>query len=146
MYPYNSLQKKRKLEFLVEPNQDSFRTLSDVTGDEQGELEDRAGERASGVEFHFENEGEELQELGIIPDDEDEVKQLLSEKKSSSKSYREKREKLYTKWAEVHEQLSWELLCFQAVNPKGNNRELSPCMCPGRAQKKVECISLEGTL
>jgi hypothetical protein len=86
-----------------------------------------------------------MRKSSIIPDDEDEVGKLLSEKRNSSKSYREKREKLYAKWAGAHKQLGWELLCFQAVDPKGNTYELPPCTCPGREQRKIECISLEGT-
>ena len=71
---------------------------------------------------------------------------LLADKQPFSKSYRQKQEQLYHKWADIHEQLGWELLCFQAVNPKGNTRELVPCMCSNRSCKKVECVGLEGTL
>lgn len=147
MYPHDFLQKKRRLEDIVEPNRDIFRLLSDVAGEEQEKEEHSKEEQGSGFKILFEGDNDEMLNTGpVYPDDEDNTKWLLANKQSSSKSYRQKQEQLYTKWANIHEQLGWELLCFQAVDPKGNTQELPPCMCPGRISKKVECISLEGML
>ena len=143
----------------MEPSQDplpghSLRRLTDIAREiQQSEEREYAQPEEQGTELEFrENEKDESGFVRFGDDDDDddddddevEVKNILVAVKSSAKSYRQKQEQLREKWANIHEELAWELLSFQAVDPKDSTRKLPACACPQRNCKTVECISLEG--
>jgi hypothetical protein len=139
MYSFNTLQKKRKGGDIYGSSQGGFRRLKDIAREEQEEWHDANQEESSAAGSFTGNEDEEMQDAGSPPLDDD-VTWSFTNMHPSSKSYREKQEQLYAEWAKIHEELGWQLLCFQGV---GDARELPPCACPKRTTKKIECIGLE---
>jgi len=165
MLHFGTLKKKRKTENVIEPHRDplpshSIHSLADIADIARGmqgddnqlgveqeqdsalEFEAELDDVEMQIEFEADGNDEETSEIGaVVDDDEIEVKQLLADVQSASRSYRDKQRQLRAKWANIHEELAWELLSFQATEKQ---EELPPCECAERASKRVECIGLEG--